>query len=77
MDFSQLTIVIITKNRSKFLIRNINWWAPTGVKIIIMDGSDTPISSEVINKFLPVIIFAVIDCVASLLNFFNLTRSIY
>ena len=53
MDFSQLTIVIITKNRSKFLIRNINWWAPTGVKIIIMDGSDTPISSEVINKFLP------------------------
>ena len=53
MDFSQLTIVIITKNRSNFLIRNINWWAPTGVKIIIMDGSDTPISSEVINKFLP------------------------
>lgn len=53
MDFSQLTIVIITKNRSNFLIRNINWWAPTGVKIIIMDGSDTPISSEIINKFLP------------------------
>ena len=53
MDFSQLTIVIITKNRRKFLLRNVNWWKPTGVKIVIMDGSDTPISSEVINKFSP------------------------
>ena len=51
MDFSQLTIVFITKNRSKFLLRNVNWWKPTGVKIIIMDGSDKPISDEAINEF--------------------------
>ena len=40
MNFSDLTVVILTKNREKYLIRNVKYWSNTNAKIVIADGSD-------------------------------------
>lgn len=45
MNFSDLTVVILTKNREKYLIRNVKYWSSTNAKIIVADGSDKSLKS--------------------------------
>ena len=46
MNFSDLTVVILTKNREKYLIRNVKYWSNTNAKIVIADGSDKSLKSS-------------------------------
>jgi glycosyltransferase domain-containing protein len=46
-----LTIVIPTFNRQEFMMRQIAYWKNSGVTMIILDGSNTPVDRE-LNKHL-------------------------
>jgi len=46
VNFSDLTVVILTKNREKYLIRNVKYWSNTNVKIVVADGSDKSLKSR-------------------------------
>ena len=49
-DLSDLTIVIPTYNRQKYLIRQLMYLSNYSVKLIIVDGSDKKISEKFINE---------------------------
>lgn len=49
-DLSDLTIVIPTYNRQKYLIRQIMYLSNYSVKLIIVDGSNKKISEKFINE---------------------------
>ena len=49
-NLSKLTIVITTYNRKKFILRTMNYWSNTNVKLDILDGSETPIEDHLIEK---------------------------
>jgi glycosyltransferase domain-containing protein len=55
VDLSKLTIVIPTFERPDFLLRQIRYMANWNVRIIIIDGSEVPLSAEllIILKDLP------------------------
>ena len=46
MNFSDLSVVILTRNREKYLIRNVKYWSNTNAKIIVADGSDESLKSR-------------------------------
>jgi len=46
VNFSDLTVVILTKNREKYLIRNVKYWSNTNAKIVVADGSDKSLKSR-------------------------------
>jgi glycosyltransferase domain-containing protein len=50
-DFSELTLVFMTRNRTQFLMRNIKHWQGTLVSIIILDGSEIALSNDLVNSF--------------------------
>lgn len=49
-NLSKLTIVITTYNRKKFILRTMNYWSNTNVKLVVLDGSETPIEDHLIEK---------------------------
>ena len=46
---SQLTIIITTYNRKKFLLRSIQYWEDKKVNIIYLDGSKKKLDLSLIN----------------------------
>lgn len=38
MNFEDLTIIFLTKNREKYIARNVAYWSSTKAKIIVADG---------------------------------------
>ena len=50
-NLSKLTLVMPTCRRQDFVLRNIEYWSKTDVKIIILDDSPKSIENEIINKF--------------------------
>jgi len=50
LNLRDLTIVIPTFNRQEFMMRQIAYWKNSGVSMIILDGSNTPIDKE-FNKY--------------------------
>jgi glycosyltransferase domain-containing protein len=49
-SLSNLTIIIPTYNRAKYIIRNILFWKDYDVYLIILDGSDEPLPDEILNN---------------------------
>lgn len=47
---NELTIIITTYNRPKFLIRSIQYWKDKNIKIIYLDGSKKRIDLNITNK---------------------------
>jgi glycosyltransferase domain-containing protein len=52
MSFQQLTIVIVSKNRPRFLLRQIKFWATMNCSILVLDGSDSPLISDNLNSLI-------------------------
>jgi glycosyltransferase domain-containing protein len=52
MDFSQLTIIIPTYNRQRFIFRQFLHWKDTNVNLIFLDGSESPINQQLKNMIL-------------------------
>lgn len=49
-NLNKLTIVIPTRNRQKLAIRNMEYWSGKNVNIIVIDGSDSPILSNIVER---------------------------
>lgn len=49
MQTSPLTVIILSYNRHAYLKRLLEYLAPSGFRIIIMDGSHTPLDLKVIH----------------------------
>ena len=49
-NLNDLTIGIVTYNRKKFILRVINYWSDSNVKVVIVDGSDSPLEDDIINN---------------------------
>ena len=47
VDLSKLTVVVPSKCRQDYLLRQIRYWSATSAQLIIVDGTSLPISSEV------------------------------
>ena len=47
VDLSKLTIVVPSKCRQDYLLRQIRYWSATSAQLIIVDGTSLPIPSEV------------------------------
>ncbi len=50
MNLQNLTIVIITYNRHKYLKRTLNYWLNYDVKVLIIDGSNTKFEDICLQK---------------------------
>ncbi len=50
-NLSKLTIVIITLNRKKFILRTMNYWSGSNIKLLVVDGSKSPIEDHILRKF--------------------------
>lgn len=46
---SKLTIIIITYNRQPYAIRNMQFWSNKSAKVIVIDGSDDPLNSQILS----------------------------
>ncbi len=46
---SKLTVVIPTYNRQNYALRNMRYWSGQSVTVIIMDGSDSPLSAHLLS----------------------------
>lgn len=49
-NLRNLTIVIPTLNRQEFMMRQIAYWKNSGVTMIILDGSNTPVDIELYKQ---------------------------
>jgi len=47
---SKLTILILSYNRQKFAIRNMQYWSGTNVSVILIDGSQKKIDKDILSK---------------------------
>lgn len=47
VDLSKLTIVVPSKCRQDYLLRQIRYWSATSARLIIVDGTSLPIPSQV------------------------------
>lgn len=45
-SLSKLTLVIPTYNRQSYALRNMRYWSGQGATVLVMDGSDSPISTD-------------------------------
>jgi glycosyltransferase domain-containing protein len=50
-NFDRLTIVFITRNREKYILRNLIYWEQTNVSIIVLDGSEKKIDISRVSSF--------------------------
>lgn len=50
---SKITIIIPTYNRPKYALRNMQYWSDKSALVIVIDGSDHPISNEIILNLSP------------------------
>ena len=50
-NLSKLTIVILTLNRKKFILRTMNYWSGSNIKLLVVDGSKSPIEDHILRKF--------------------------
>lgn len=48
---SKLTIIIITYNRQPYALRNMQFWSNNPAKVIVIDGSDSLLTSQIISSF--------------------------
>ena len=48
---SKLTIVIVSYDRQRFLLRQAVYWGYSRANIIIVDGSPTPLTDRMCNVF--------------------------
>ena len=48
---SKLTLIMPTYNRQSYVLRNINYWNKTGIKLIILDASQNPINKKLLESF--------------------------
>jgi glycosyltransferase domain-containing protein len=46
-DLDKLTLVMLSYNRQKFILRSIKYWSSTNVNLIILDGSPDSLNVEV------------------------------
>lgn len=49
-SLNNLTIVIPTRNRQRFAIRNMKFWSDKDVNLIVIDGSDYPLKKQDIKE---------------------------
>ena len=47
---NKLTIVILTYNRHKYLIRSINYWSNYNIKLLILDGSSVELNDSCLQS---------------------------
>jgi glycosyltransferase domain-containing protein len=47
---NKLTIVILTYNRDKYLIRSINYWSNYNIKLLILDGSSVKLNDSCLQS---------------------------
>lgn len=53
VDLSELTIVILSYQRQDFLARNMAYWSDQLPTIIVIDGTERPLSSKILEKMTP------------------------
>ena len=51
LDLKKLTVIIPTYNRQHFLLRQTMYWANSGAKLIVIDGSPKPLKSNLQKIF--------------------------
>jgi glycosyltransferase domain-containing protein len=56
-NLADLTIVILSYQRHSFLIRSMEYWSGQQPTVIILDGTETPVSDEILRKLAPNIIY--------------------
>ena len=59
---NQLTLIMPTFNRHKYALRNIGFWRTTGVRLIVLDGSASPLCSDVIGKLGDAVFYHHLPC---------------
>ena len=47
----KLTLVMPTYQRQKYALRNMRYWSDTNVTLMVLDGSEDPINSKILNSF--------------------------
>jgi glycosyltransferase domain-containing protein len=52
-SLSDLTIIIFTYNRHRYVLRNLELWSNTKATVHILDGTDEPLSGELLADFTP------------------------
>jgi glycosyltransferase domain-containing protein len=50
-NLSRLTLVMVTYERQKYALRNMDYWSNTGVILRVLDGSNTPIEDNLLDSF--------------------------
>lgn len=53
VDLSDLTVVILSYQRQDFLVRNMAYWSNQLPTIIVVDGTERPISRQILEKMTP------------------------
>jgi len=51
-NLSELTLVVPSYNRQEFILRLMNYWSGSGLKLIVMDGTIIKIDPSLLNKLL-------------------------
>jgi glycosyltransferase domain-containing protein len=52
-NLSDLTVVILSYQRLLFLVRSMEYWSGKLPTVIILDGTETPVPDEVLNRMAP------------------------
>ena len=52
---SKLTIIIMSINRHRYLLRNLHYWSGKNVNVFALDGSTEPIKNKFLTKLSPTI----------------------
>ena len=53
VGLSELTVVILSYQRQDFLARNMAYWSGQLPTIIVVDGTERPLSSKILEKMTP------------------------
>lgn len=56
-NLADLTVVILSYQRHSFLIRNMEYWSGQQPTVIVLDGTEKPVSNEILSKLAPNVIY--------------------